>query len=162
FALAALWCLMTVRAGSHGGALKSLTRWPLPLRLANAADAVLCYLGQTFVPVDLAAYYPYPRAGLPPVQVAAAVAVVALVTLLVCWQARRRPFGLVGWLWFLGTLVPVLGLVQIGSQARADRFTYVPLIGLFAMIVWGLRDLVPGWWRLAPLLVALAACVVLS
>ena len=77
---------------------------------------------------------------------------------LVCWQVRRRPYLFVGWFWFVGLLVPVIGLVQVGSQARADRYTYLPLIGLFVMLAWGLHDLLP---RRRLLLAGLAAAVLL-
>jgi tetratricopeptide (TPR) repeat protein len=164
--LAAGSCLATVWAQGSGGAIKSLDRFPLGLRLANAIDATGCYLFQTFWPVNLAAYYPYPTDGLPWWQVAGTGLLLLAITVAVCWLARTRPYLPVGWFWFLGTLVPVVGLVQVGSQAHADRYTYVPHIGLFLMLVWGLCDLVAAKWRaalLAPLAVAvLAACVVLT
>jgi protein O-mannosyl-transferase len=163
--LAVASCWMTVLAQHGGGALKSLQRFPLDLRVANAVVATECYIGQTFWPVNLAVYYPYPRAGLPWLPVLGAGSLLALVTAGVCLTARSRPYLLVGWFWFLGTLVPVIGLVQVGSQARADRYTYVPLIGLFLMLVWGLVESVPARRRgiLLPLLVGvLLACVWLS
>src|SRR6185369_6868869 len=105
--------------------------------------------------LHLAAIYPYPdRVAVG--AVAAGVLVLVAVTGLALWDRRRRPFLLVGWLWYLGTLVPVIGLVQVGGTAMADRFTYVPLIGIFVALAW----LVPP--TPAPRLVAAAAVVVLA
>jgi tetratricopeptide (TPR) repeat protein len=156
----------TVYAQSQQGAVKSLDRFPLPLRLANAVDATAAYLAQTFGPVGLAAYYPYPRAGIPSSRVATeGLLLLAVTVLALCW-VRSRPYLLVGWLWYLGTLVPVIGLVQVGSQGRADRYTYVPLIGIFLALVWGLRELLPARRRALGLGVAalfvLLPCSVLT
>jgi hypothetical protein len=144
FLLSAASCGMTLLSQSAGGAVSPLTEVPFALRLANAVHATACYLGQTFWPADLVVLYPYPLAGLPwPTVLGQALFLVA-VTVAVCRLARSRPYLAVGWFWFLGALVPVLGLVQVGAQARADRYTYVPHIGLFLMVVWGLRDLLGG------------------
>jgi tetratricopeptide (TPR) repeat protein len=105
-------------------------------RAANALWSYLAYLGQAVWPVGLAAFYPHPEASLPPGRVAAAAALLLAVTaLLFAGRARLRP-QLVGWLWYLGTLVPVIGLVQVGTQAMADRYAYVPLIGIFVAVAW--------------------------
>src|ERR1035441_7992824 len=80
----------------------------------------------------------------PALAIAGAGIVLALLSFFACWFARSRPYLLVGWLWYLGTLVPVIGLVQVGDQAWADRYTYLPLIGLFVAIVWGAADLARG------------------
>src|SRR5207247_527149 len=133
--------VMTVLAQHGGGALKSLGGFPLPSRLANAVDATAAYLGQTVWPADMVAYYPYPRSGLPPVRVAAEGALLLGITVLAACLARKRPYLLMGWLWFLVTLAPVIGVVQVGQQARADRYTYIPHIGLFLAAVWCLWDL---------------------
>jgi protein O-mannosyl-transferase len=99
------------------------------------------YLRMMFWPSDLAAFYPYRHNVLGPWQVAGAAVLLLTISTLVGWQARRRPYLAVGWLWYLGTLVPVIGLVQVGAQAMADRYTYVPLIGPSVMLAWGLADL---------------------
>ncbi len=159
-------CAMTVMAQKHGGAIKSLERFPFPDRIANALWSTACYLGQTFWPVDLGVYYPYPVEGIPWYCAWGAGLALFSVSLGVCLYAVKRPYLFVGWFWFLGTLIPVIGLVQVGSQARADRYTYFPLIGVFLMLVWGLSALMVDRPRKAiggVLLVgALAACIWLT
>jgi tetratricopeptide (TPR) repeat protein len=114
---------------------------PWSFRLANAAVSYAAYLGKTLVPRRLAAFYPIPLE-IPAWKVAGAAALLLAVTALSIWRARRSPWLLAGWLWFLGTLVPVIGLVQVGRQAMADRYLYIPSIGLFLAIVWGVAELV--------------------
>jgi len=159
FLLAAGSCLMTLQSQAEGGAIEALDRLPLAVRLANAIHATVCYLGQMFYPVNLAIYYPYPRAGLPWLQVLAEGLMLVAITGAVCWLARSRPYLPVGWFWYLGTLVPVIGLVQVGGQAHADRYTYVPLIGIFLMLVWGVHDLIP---EKKGLLIGVSAAVLLG
>jgi tetratricopeptide (TPR) repeat protein len=115
-----------------------------PSRASNALVSYVDYLRQTIAPVDLAGYYPYATFAPtdPPVLLAAAV--LLAVTGLVVGVGRRLPYLPVGWLWFLGTLVPVIGIVQVGSQARADRYTYIPHVGLLTAAVWGAADLLAG------------------
>jgi protein O-mannosyl-transferase len=127
-------------------------------RAANAAVSYALYLARTVWPSGLAVHYPLRRT-LPAWEVAAAAALLAALTAGALWLARRRPFVLVGWLWFLGMLVPVAGLVQLGGQAMADRYTYVPLAGVFVAAVWGGALLLP---RRAALAVAAAAVAALS
>ena len=127
-----------VAVWSQGGNVQSLQSLPVPTRVANAMISYMVYLGQFFWPVGLQAFYP--RSGITPAwQVgAAAVFLVALsVAALLLW--RKQPALLVGWLWYLGTLAPMIGLVAIGAHARADRYTYLPDIGLCIAFVWGLR-----------------------
>jgi tetratricopeptide (TPR) repeat protein len=123
---------------------------PVSYRLANTPLAYLTYIGMMFWPMHLTVFYPHmgPRISL--VQSAAAAGLLLVLTALTLWQARRRPYLIVGWLWYLGTLVPVIGLVQVGRQAHADRYTYIPLIGLFLVLSWGTYDLL-GRRRLAQL-----------
>src|SRR5262249_4620662 len=111
-------------------------------RVANMLVSYVRYIGLLFWPSDLAAFYPYPRAGYPPWQPAAAGALLVAITVIVVWQWRRRPYLVVGWLWFLGTLVPVIGLVKVGLHAIADRYTYIPYIGLGIMLAWGAAELI--------------------
>lgn len=141
FALAAGSSLVTLRAQSLGEAVAPLANTPLDLRLLNALLAYVGYLEKMVWPVDLAVYYPHPGAALPRGQAMAAGLFLLALTALVLWLAARRPYLLVGWFWYLGTLVPVIGLVQVGSQAMADRYTYVPLIGIFLALVWAGGDL---------------------
>jgi len=111
---------------------------PLDARIANALRAIPAYVGQAVWPRDLAFFYPHPEPELLAPATLAAGACVLAVTALTVWQARARPHLLVGWLWFTGLLLPVLGLVQVGLQARADRYTYLPLAGLALALVWEL------------------------
>jgi hypothetical protein len=159
FALAGLSCWLTVAAQTWGGAVQPLHHLPFPARVANALVAYVAYLGKTFWPTDLAVYYPLDT--VPPGQAAGAALLLAVLTLLALREARRRPYLLVGWLWFLGALVPVIGLVQVGDQARADRYTYVPHLGLFVALVWGAADLLAAL-RVPVAAQALLASIVLA
>jgi tetratricopeptide (TPR) repeat protein len=143
-ALAALSAGLTVMGQVEGGALRPVSTFPLALRLANALVSYVTYIGQMFWPSGLAAFYPYPLA-IPFWQALAAV--LLLVGLSVgAWRLRRQcPYLLVGWLWYVVTLLPVIGLVQVGDQAMADRFTYVPLVGLFMALAWGVSDAARRW-----------------
>jgi len=130
--------VLTFLAQKSGGAVASLELFSFEARIANACVAYLGYLGKLFWPMDLAVIY------LPPVRwpvwrLITAVVVLAGVSALAVWQRFRRPYIIVGWLWFLGTLVPVIGLVQVGSQYMADRYSYVPFIGCFISLAWA------GW-----------------
>ncbi len=165
--LAAASCLVTVYAQRAGHALQNLEHFPLETRATNAVVAYAVYLGKTLWPVHLAVFYPHPRQALPAWQVLGAVLLLAGITLLAVRTARRWPYLLVGWLWFLGTLVPVIGLVQVGAQALADRYMYVPLIGLFVAIAWALADVLRYRWELRGVLfllvgLVLAGCGVLT
>jgi Tfp pilus assembly protein PilF len=148
FALAAASCIVTVIVQANGGAMRSLTQYPLSARSGNAAVSYVLYLVKAIWPSGLSIYYPYPYEGLLAWEIGGAVLALA-VTTYVCVRARpSAPYLLVGWLWYLVTLVPVIGIIQVGSQAMADRYTYVPLIGPFAMLAFGFPDLsqraVPG------------------
>ena len=143
-----------------GGSMVGLEDAPLRMRLANAIDATVCYVEQIFYPLHLAVFYPHPKTGLPWSRVSTEALLLLAITAAVCWAIRSRPYLAVGWLWFLGTLVPVIGLVQVGNQARADRYTYVPLIGLFVLLVWGACDLFGP--RRKTVLAALAAAVLVA
>jgi tetratricopeptide (TPR) repeat protein len=152
FALAAAACVVTVIAQREGGALRDAELYPWWLRVANAFDAYLVYLRQAFWPTGLAVFYPYPHAGLPLERVAAAALVVVGASVLVWRELPRRPHLAVGWFWFVGMLVPVIGIVQVGQAAAADRYTYLPLIGLSVMVAWGAAEFADRWsWLRAPL-----------
>ena len=124
----------------RAGAIQSFEIYPFAGRLANAIYAYAAYIWKTFWPTRLAFLYPYPRDGRPAWQLTLAVLFVMSVTILVWKQRRSRPYLTTGWLWYLGTLVPVIGLIQVGDQSMADRYAYIPLIGIFVMIVWGAAD----------------------
>jgi tetratricopeptide (TPR) repeat protein len=154
FALSAVSAVVTTLA--QRSAVSSLGRLPLGVRLANALVAYATYLGKTVWPLHLGAMYPYPVQGVPAWQWAGAAALLAAITLLAVLLRRRHPYLIVGWLWFLGTLVPVIGLVQVGRQALADRYTYLPSIGLAIMAVWGAAGLAVRW-RVGPVAALLGA-----
>jgi tetratricopeptide (TPR) repeat protein len=138
-ALSAGASAITVFAQHSGGAMRLVL--PLSVRLENAIYAYAMYVWKAFWPAWLAVFYPHPGATLPAWQIALAALFVLSVSALVWWQRAARPYLLVGWLWFLGTLVPVIGLIQVGEQAIADRYAYIPLIGIFVMAIWGAADL---------------------
>jgi protein O-mannosyl-transferase len=136
--LAGASCVVTVMAQAHGGTTRDLTQYPLDARAANAAVAYVVYLARAIWPAGLAVYYPYPYEGVPAWEAAGALLALAAATVACVRVRARAPYLLVGWLWYLVTLVPVIGLVQVGSQAMADRYTYVPLIGPFVMAAFAL------------------------
>ena len=138
-ALSAAVSAVTFYAQRRGGAVSSLQQIPLAGRIENALVSSVAYLIQFLWPADLAVFYPYVTYSVPLTIVAAALLVA--ITILVV-RARRHLYLAVGWLWYLGTLVPVIGLVQVGAQARADRYTYIPLIGISIMIAFGVSDLI--------------------
>jgi tetratricopeptide (TPR) repeat protein len=139
FALAAASAAITMKAQRASRAVLSLDVSPLPMRLSNALVSYVKYLRKAFWPTNLAPMYPYPGAGLRAWQVFGALLVLLAITVFVV-RHRRRRYLLVGWLWFLGTLVPMIGLVQVGRQAMADRYAYLPLLGIFIMLCWGVSD----------------------
>lgn len=116
------------------------SRIALSMRLGNALLGYVAYLCQFLWPERLAVYYPYSRQALDPVSVLGCLALLLAVSWGVVWQRRRRPYLLVGWLWYLITLVPVIGLVQVSLQARADRYTYLTLIGPCLGAVWAVPN----------------------
>ena len=141
FCLAAASMVITFVAQSHGGAVRTFVQVPTSVRLANAIVSYAKYLFQTLWPSHLAVYYPFSRTGVPAWELLCAIVLLTAVTVFVFRQARERPYLLGGWLWFVGTLVPVIGLVTVGGAAMADRYHYVPSIGLFVASVFGLSDL---------------------
>ena len=136
--LASAVSAITFMVQSKGHAVAASVPWTL--RLANALVCYWKYLGKMVWPSHLAAFYPFPRDGLPWFQFASAGAMLVLVTLCAFVFARRIPWFTTGWLWYVGTLVPVIGFIQVGSQAMADRYTYIPLIGAFVCVVWGAAE----------------------
>jgi tetratricopeptide (TPR) repeat protein len=143
FLLTAASCVVTFIAQNKGGAVASFGQVPFALRAENALISYFRYIGRMIWPVDLAAIYPFPTA-LPIWQSIMAGTLLVVLTAWFFRRAGRQPFLLTGWLWYLGTLVPVIGFVQVGAQSMADRYTYVPLIGLFIMIVWMAADWAEG------------------
>ncbi|MGD9338517.1 MAG: tetratricopeptide repeat protein [Syntrophobacterales bacterium] len=142
FVVAAASGLMTFLAKKDVGALWELEIHPVNIRIANALVSYVKYIEKMMWPRDLAVLYPHPGESLPLWQVVGAGLLLLIISIFVIRTAKRRPYLTVGWLWYLGTLVPVIGLLQVGQQAMADRFTYIPLIGLFIMIAWGVSNFV--------------------
>jgi protein O-mannosyl-transferase len=166
FFLSFCGCLLTMAAQSAGGAVKDASEIPLTVRLVNALSSYGRYLGKAFWPDHLVIFYPMPETT-PWALFAVSLAVLVLVTALAFWWRAKFPWLIMGWFWFLGTLVPVIGLVQVGDQAMADRYTYIPYIGLFIVVVWAFDDWIKqrSWFRVvaAPLGVsALIACAIRS
>ena len=154
FVLAGISGVITYIVQQQSGAVKALANFPLPLRVANALASYLIYLVQTFWPTHLAVFYPFP-ADIPIWKPLTAIVLIGAVSALV-WKARlKQPYLLTGWLWFLVTLLPVIGIVQVGAQSHADRYMYLPMTGLLIMLAWGVLYLVQRWPRMK--LVAFAA-----
>jgi Flp pilus assembly protein TadD len=161
FFLAACSSVITLYVQARGGAVRSIDILPIGDRVATALTSYMLYLAKTVWPSRLAVFYPYDRS-LHVWQLCGAVAILAAITWLVVRERRQRPYLLVGWFWYLGTLVPVIGLVQVGTQSMADRYTYVPLVGVFLMAVWGVTDALarsPGRRVALP---ALAGAIILA
>ena len=157
--------VVTYRVQSAAGAIQAGDVYPVSTRILNAVLSYAIYLRQAFWPSDLAVFYPHPGADLSRAAALGAGLLLATGTAVAVAMRRRHPYLLVGWLWFLGTLVPVIGLVQIGTQAHADRYLYLPLIGLSIAVAWTVRDLVAARWpRALPALgaAALAALALVS
>jgi Tfp pilus assembly protein PilF len=154
--LSALSSAITLLAQRQGDAVASLHIYPLGTRIANAAVSFATYLRKAFWPSGLAVYYPHPvdtGSSVPALQVAAAVAALAGITALAVRWSRGRPWFGVGWFWYLGTLVPVIGIVQVGGQAMADRYTYIPLIGIGLLAACAIREartVLPGARKILP------------
>ncbi len=165
FALSAASCVITLIAQRQGGAVAALegtSGVSLESRIINMPISYVWYLAKLVWPSDLAVIYPYVREW-PLPQVLLATALLVVMTGLVLWHGPRLAYLATGWFWFLGTLVPVIGLVKVGTQSIADRYTYIPAIGLFIAFAWGLADLTASWpKRAVPLAVGattvLAAC----
>jgi tetratricopeptide (TPR) repeat protein len=159
-----LFCLVipsmfvTHIAQAHGGAMADLIAAPLSWRLANALVSYAKYLFLTFWPADLAVYYPVLHHLVPAWQWIAALILLSAITAVALRHARERSYLISGWLWFLGTLVPVIGLVRVGAQEMADRYTYIPSIGLFVALVFAVADLA-NTWRIGRATIATASAV---
>jgi len=154
FGLALTASVVAFAVQQHGGAVSTLAQIPLSMRIENALVSYAIYLGQLVWPANLAVFYPYPGS-IPIWQPLAALVLLLGITAAV-WKFRERRYLVVGWLWFLVTLLPVIGLVQIGLQAHADRYTYLPLIGIAIAIAW----VTPSRSAIAPL--GAAACLILA
>jgi protein O-mannosyl-transferase len=163
FLAATLICCLLTSNAQQKSAMASMEMFPLLPRLANAAMAYVSYIQKMFWPVNLSVIYPLPTS----ISLQRSVicfAIIVVLTVAVIAQRKSRPYLSFGWFWFLGTLVPTIGLVQVGYQSMADRYTYVPLTGLFIMIVWGAAELVErcALPRIVPATLAIVVLTALS
>jgi Tfp pilus assembly protein PilF len=161
FALAALSSVVTFIVQQKFAAVATTRQFPLTGRIANAFISYLAYIRKMIWPSRLAMFYPYPHRTNLMGQAIVSALLLIFISIVIIWMARRRRYLLTGWLWYLGTLVPVIGLVQVGDQALADRYSYIPLTGLFIIIAWGLPDLLAKW-RFRKIALAVSAIAVLS
>ena len=159
--LSAASAVITMHAQQAGGAVRSTAQFSMGVRLENAVVVYAMYLWKMIWPSHLAPIYPHPGDSLAGWQVETSLLVLLAVTGAVL-KFRGRRYLLTGWLWFLGTLVPVIGLVQVGDQAMADRYAYIPLVGMFIMISWGIADLADSKQAALIVRVIPAACVLLA
>ena len=162
FALIPISAVLTLYGESSGGTPTSFAAFTLFDRLINALNAYLVYIVKTLCPVNLAVIYPLSNS-IPIWRALLAAAVLISITFFAVKFHRQHSFLLMGWLWFVITLIPVIGLIQVGAQAYADRYTYLPHIGLFVMMVWGIAELllrykVPRSLAAGAALIALVAC----
>jgi len=144
FVLAAISSVVTFVVQQRGGSVVQMEKLSIGSRLANAAVSYVAYIGKIAYPKGLAVLYPFPSGGLPPWEVIVSLTVLLAVTVGAVWATRKSAasgYLLTGWLWYVGTLVPVIGLVQVGAQSMADRYTYLPSIGIFIIAAWGAGEL---------------------
>jgi len=175
-ALSIVSSVMTYQAQDKGGAVTafddSLNHGSVAIdyglieRLSNAVVSYASYLGKVFYPLNLSFFYPY-RTGIQSEMLAQSALVIVVISLIVIWQVKRKPYLFVGWFWFIGMLVPVSGIVLVGWQSMADRYTYVPLIGVFIALVWGISELTKRWPKQTVILssamaLSILICAVLS
>ena len=151
--------VVTLFAQQSKGALYT---FPIAVRIGNALLSYMNYIGKMIWPLGLTAFYPHSRAATPFWEAAACSAFLMGISIGVLYFAKRYPFAAVGWFWFMITLVPVIGLVQVGSQAMADRYTYIPLIGLFIILSWGWSCFLERLSRLRPAVWGVTCCVMVS
>jgi tetratricopeptide (TPR) repeat protein len=163
FALAAASAVLTIKAQNAGGAVQNLSQYSPLLRVETAIVSYARYLSKALWPTNLVALYPHPTQLYPAWQAIAAALLLSLITAAVLWK-RNHPYLAVGWFWFLGTLVPMIGLMQVGAQAIADRYAYISFLGLFTMATWLVADLARArrFPRLAVAALGFAAVLVLS
>jgi protein O-mannosyl-transferase len=160
-ALSLLASVTTFLVQQSGGAVKNIA---FGLRVENALITWVVYVFKAVWPTRLAVFYPFPLNGLPLWQAIAAGLALAAVSAFAIRSFRSRPYFATGWFWYFGALVPVIGLIQVGSQQRADRYMYIPLVGLSIILAWGARDLLKAWPRAKPWVMAsaIAACLALA
>ncbi len=146
FAMAIIFCVVAFAAQRIGGSVQSIEAFPLPVRLANAIHTSWLYLGKALCPKNLIIFYPHPGNSVLTKRILAEfLGLVVLTAILMCQKQRR--YLIVGWLWYLVAITPVIGLVQIGDQQMADRYAYLPMIGIYWACTWWMIDVTPGKWE---------------
>ena len=145
FALSVASSILTFVVQKKGGGVAPSDQFSLDINISNALASYVSYIGKMLWPKNLSVFYPYPEI-LPLWKSAGAGLLLLSLSILFIRTVRTRPYLIVGWLWYLGTLIPVIGLIQVGNQAMADRYTYIPFIGLFIMVAWSIPDFL-GRWR---------------
>src|SRR5438132_10469409 len=158
FVLSAASCVATLLAQKQ--ALDLSIKAPLQERLGNALISYVVYVGQMIWPAHLAVLYPYPEGNLEIPQVILALLLLLMISVAFFLWRKKYPFLLIGWLWYLGMLIPIIGIIQVGSQVRADRYTYLPQIGLYLLVAWGGMELFQRWRRSREILAAAAVLVI--
>ncbi|MGA2070259.1 MAG: tetratricopeptide repeat protein [Sedimentisphaerales bacterium] len=161
FALAVIWSVITFLAQRGSGSVSGISKLPLIYRIANSFLSYARYIGKMFWPHNLSAFYPLDIVSVPIWRIALCVLLVLVITIFVVRFGRKQRYLPVGWFWFAVTLIPVIGIVQSGAQGYADRYTYIPYIGLFIVIAWGLPELLSKW-RYRKIGLSIAAAVVLT
>ncbi|MFZ0035447.1 MAG: tetratricopeptide repeat protein [Sedimentisphaerales bacterium] len=161
FVLSAVSSVITFLIQRSSGAVTPMDRLPAGSRIANAFISYIGYIGKIFWPRRLAVLYPHPTDKVLMWQTVISVLLLLAISICVVRLAQKHKYLLVGWLWYLGTLVPVIGLVQVGSQAMADRYTYLPSIGIFIIVAWGAAALLPKW-RYRKIVLGITAVAVLA
>jgi tetratricopeptide (TPR) repeat protein len=153
--------VITLFAQKKFGAIRGFDEVPFELRIKNALIVYVKYIVKTLWPHDLAVMYPFPSS-FPLWQVIGSMLVLILVSMAAIWFGRRYPYLPVGWFWYFVTLLPVIGLIQVGNQSMADRYTYIPMIGLLIIAAWGVSDLTKGLQHRLGILAMLAGVVIIA
>jgi hypothetical protein len=160
FVLSAGSCVATLLAQKQ--ALEASLKPPLVERVGNALISYTVYVGQMIWPAHLAVLYPYPEGNLEVAQALLALLLLLMISVAVFVWRRKYPFLVTGWLWYLGMLVPMIGIIQVGSQVRADRYTYLPQIGLYLVVAWGVMEFFHRWRGRRVILTAAAVLIVMT
>lgn len=161
FILSAMSCVVTFAAQKQGKAVQTLAAFPINSRIENAAFSYWRYLAKTFWPANLAVPYPY-SSHWPIIEISFAVLLIIGVSIASVFFLRKFPFFFTGWFWFMGMLIPVIGLVQVGQQSMADRYIYLPIIGIFIAVIWGTNEIIVRWKFLKSAAAVVAILILLA